>query len=432
MIRRLRPALMPGFAAAASLSAGLAPTLLDYGRFEPLDWVVPAYLAFAVMTLAAARGERRPGLFQLTLYGVLAVLPPLLVMRLAASVMPWVGIGLFVLLLGLAALLLALLLARRPLWRWLALALGLVLLVLARLFVPALDRPFTVAAGPRLGIMTALPLFMADHAGGDVLHGVGARAPVVRGLGPALPVAPVVVLDAATLRGFQRLLLAQPRLLSPAELVALDQWVRDGGTVTILADPLLRWPDERSSTDQRRPPLTSLLDPLLTHWGLTLEPASIDPDQPVERRLLSGRAMLHLAGASRFTLAGDAPCTLAEKGLIAYCRIGKGRAVLIADADWIDDRLWTLTPERPHDARGWTSDALPMLSHLIEGRQIPQRSHGAWLVSQDALISGLRWGFGLVLLLAAMLARFVPLPMSSQIPGRVRDRHREPPPHDST
>jgi hypothetical protein len=423
-MRRWLTAFLPFLVAAASLFVGLAPTLLDYGRFAPLDWLVPGFVALAAMQLVRGAGPVR-----VVLPWALVVLPPMLVVGLAASVMPWPGlVGLALLLaLGAAAL------ARTRGRPWLAALLGLVLMVAIRLAAWALEGPL-VSTPPmgRVAVMTALPLFHGEHANGDALQGIGMRAPIMRGLEEDWRLDPIDRLDAASLRGAGRLLLAQPRLLDPAELVALDDWVRAGGHAVILADPLLRWPDERPLGHPRRPPMTSLLDPLMTHWGLALDYA---PMGFVERRVVTGGAMIQLAGASAFVAARNAPCTLAENGLIAYCRIGKGRAVLVADADWIDDRLWTLWPERPRDARGWASDALPILSQLIAGTEGPFKPSGAWMISQAALVSALRWALGLAALLAAALASFASRPNSAHVratdfqsPGR---KSGEPPP-DST
>jgi hypothetical protein len=240
---------------------------------------------------------------------------------------------------------------------------------------------------------------------------------------------PVEALDAETLASFEHMLLAQPRLLRPQELVALDDWVRAGGHVVILADPLLRWPDERPLGDPRRAPVTSLFDPLMTHWGLTLEPAR--PER-VERRVLASGAMIQLAGASHFAVGKGAPCSLAENGLIAYCRIGKGRAVLIADADWIDDRLWTLSPAHPRDRRQWTSDAPTVLAGLVCGDTALPKPQWSWLISQTALISALRWALGLIVLFALAPGRFGAAPTSSQGSGADIGRDSKPPAPDST
>jgi len=266
---------------------------------------------------------------------------------------------------GVAALLVFLLLS----WRWGARARLYWLAVLAGALVTGVamlaaggagkvgsaPEPLAPRPAPRIGVVSALPLFWADGAGPADLLAEGAPAPV-----PVMRHAarPIDHIDAAALRGVDALLLAQPRLLQPRELVLLDQWIRRGGRMVVLADPLLVWPSDLPPADPRRPPLTSLLDPLLGHWGLRLEPA--DPSRGgVDRRMLGTGHVVMLAGASRFSLTGGgegASCTLTEEGLMALCRIGLGAARLVADADLIDERLW-LADRRWSDRReAWSAD----------------------------------------------------------------------------
>ena len=67
------------------------------------------------------------------------------------------------------------------------------------------------------------------------------------------------------------LLAAQPRALPAEELVALDAWVRRGGRLLLLADPMLEWPSERPLGDRLRPPALFADTGLLQHWGLRLD-----------------------------------------------------------------------------------------------------------------------------------------------------------------
>ena len=271
----------------------------------------------------------------------------------------------------------------------------------------------TRADTPHVGVMCSLPLFR-QHGACEGLLDVGGRAPLLLALGGWIE--PVDVLDADTLKRFDTLLLAQPRLLRPEELVAVDAWVRGGKHVVILADPLLQWPDGRPLGDPRRAPLTSLLDPLMTHWGLVLEPARLDAAAPVARHGLTGGSVIQLAGASRFTLAKDVPCALEEGGLIARCRIGRGSALLVADADWINDSLWTRTPARPQGGWAWTADAIPVLDRMLLGESGPFAPRWPWIKSQADMISALRWCFTLILLLGALLALKGPIPISAHDP----------------
>ena len=127
------------------------------------------------------------------------------------------------------------------------------------------------------------------------------------------------------------LLAAQPRALPASELVEMDDWVRAGGRLVLLADPMLEWPSELPLGDPRRPPLAFADTGLLGHWGLRL-------DKPVQR----GAATASLGGqrvlvASPGTLvAKDPGCTISDGGLAARCRIGSGRAIVIADADFLN------------------------------------------------------------------------------------------------
>ncbi|MBO9581406.1 MAG: hypothetical protein J7498_10995, partial [Sphingobium sp.] len=235
-MRRWLSALLPALCAVTSLFGGLAPTLLDYGRFEPLDWLLPGFAALVVMRLAGGAGMHRAAW-----QWALVALPPALVVVLSASVPPSVRLALLAALLAMGAL--ALGIVRRG-W-WLAAIVGLGLFGGMRYGLYQLEGSPVKVAGADVRVMSALPLFAQEQGKGSVLHGVGQRAPLVEGLQKRWWAQPIDLLNVTTLHGVAHLLLIQPRLLAPTELVALDDWVKAGGTVTILADPLLRWPDER-------------------------------------------------------------------------------------------------------------------------------------------------------------------------------------------
>jgi ABC-type uncharacterized transport system len=181
--------------------------------------------------------------------------------------------------------------------------------------------------------MSALPLFWGEGGPHAILQGDDQRAPLIRQLSVAHTLTPLDWLDAESLAGIGTLLLAQPRGLSPDELAALDAWVRGGGRVLVFADPLLVWPSDFGLGDRRRAPPVTLLDPLLGHWGLTLEspegnapaPATITVDGKAARGLGVGIWSTRSPG-----------CTVAPDTHWAECRIGKGRAVLVGDADMLD------------------------------------------------------------------------------------------------
>lgn len=414
--------LPPGLALAALL-AGLVPGVLTTGQVDPLDWLLPCGAALLVILLLSARaGAQGPTGWRLVWSCALVGGPPLLLCAMIGTPTPGLGLvllgGALLLILGLMAFA-----ARRGSGRRGIVAAAMALGLLA---LPSLvDRPMVTASigRPVVGVMSALPLGGGTglERGVDALRSVGLRSPLWQALDARLDLHALDALDAGQLARFNALLLAQPRRLAPAELVALDAWVRDGGHVVILADPLLRWPDPRPLAHPRRAPITSLLDPLLRHWGLRLEPAPDAARGGVERRRLSDGALLQLAGASRFTVASSAPCRAMGEGLLARCRIGGGTATLVADADWINDDLWTLAPEAPLAQRRWTSDAVPVLARLLNPAPLPPTQ--SWVRDERSVLAGLRWA--LILLLAVglgpMLRRALP-GHSQRHPARKRDQ----------
>jgi hypothetical protein len=218
------------------------------------------------------------------------------------------------------------------------------LLMLTVLLLPGALRPYeAMTVGhretaprpdrPELMLMTALPIIWGE---GGAFDPKSRSAASYRMLQAEHRVRPLDVLDGASLAQGRLLLLAQPRALAPEELVALDEWTRRGGRVLILTDPLLVWPSELPLGDIRRAPAIGFLDPLLTHWGLRLEP---DKSRRVDVRHIGSRR-LRLAAPGRFR-ATRPECAVAEAGLLARCRIGEGEAVLFADADLMHDGLWT-------------------------------------------------------------------------------------------
>jgi len=127
------------------------------------------------------------------------------------------------------------------------------------------------------------------------------------------------------------LLAAQPRALPAEELVALDLWVRGGGKMVLLADPLLEWPSKRPLGDRLRPPVGFADTGLLARWGLRL-------DAPDERGLkVMGYDDFELVYVSpgRLVKIGGA-CVVERDGIAATCRLGKGQATIVADADLLD------------------------------------------------------------------------------------------------
>lgn len=165
------------------------------------------------------------------------------------------------------------------------------------------------AERPRLALLTSLPLLFGEQFALDAPK-VAAVARIER----RFTILPIATADAASLKGQSLLLMAHPRAQPAEVLVELDAWVRRGGKVVVLADPLLKWESSRMLGDRLRPPPDFADTGLLGHWGLRL---GIDE---------AGEGSLR---------ATDKSCVVRERGLVARCRVGRGRASVIADADFV-------------------------------------------------------------------------------------------------
>lgn len=196
-------------------------------------------------------------------------------------------------------------------------------------------------------VLTALPLH-PDDSFGNQLAGTGPlRDPMLMALNHHAHVRLLdhVPVDAG--RDDHILLLAHPRALPPEQLVAIDRMVRNGGRVLILADGLLSWPMPHALGDPRNPPVSSMLGPLLSHWGVQLDAPAGLVGRRVEMRDLGYRVALFSAGRLRVT--GD-NCRSIQHGLVADCRLERGRAVIVSDADLLNASLWL--PAIPEDGHG--------------------------------------------------------------------------------
>ena len=198
---------------------------------------------------------------------------------------------------------------------------------------------------PPLGLFATLPIYWGEAADVGELLQPDRQSPWLRtvlerqyDLIPLDTLAPAGG-DTPPLSRVARLLMAQPRALSGAENVALDRWVRDGGQLLLFADPMLTGHSRFAIGDRRRRQDVVLLSPILARWGLAL---TFDPDQqgmPSFVTVAQDAAVpVNLAG--QFTIiptAAQARCVLGQARVVADCRIGKGRALIIADAAVIED-----------------------------------------------------------------------------------------------
>ncbi len=200
---------------------------------------------------------------------------------------------------------------------------------------------------PALLLLTSLPLvfgedFSVQKNGSPALKALEARYRVV----------PISVADARELARGRLLLMAQPLAQPGEDLVALDDWVRGGGRVLLLADPMLEWPSERPLGDPLRPPAMFMDTGLLAHWGLRLDA----PDERGPRHATVGAYGVLIVSPG--ALSGR--CAVSSDGLIAHCPLGKGRATTIADADLLD--ATELGPGAKHNFDGVLAE-LAQLEH---------------------------------------------------------------------
>ncbi|HEV2078819.1 MAG TPA: DUF4350 domain-containing protein [Allosphingosinicella sp.] len=329
--------------AAVELAAALAAGFFLWGRAEALLFLAlrPWLLLIAPFLVARYPAADRLLFYAAALF-LAAASETLLLLGLGASD-PWPQMlrGLA----GGAALLLlfeiVFQLGRRVLGRWgrAILALALAFLFLTPfglrgydLIVLGSTERKAAEVRPDLMLMTALPIIWGEKGAFDP---ASRPAEAYTALQREFRVRPLDVLDKASLGSGRLLLLAQPRALAPEELVELDDWVRRGGRALIMTDPALVWPTELALGDSRRPPPIGLLDPILTHWGIRVDP-------PADRALaVEERASRRLAMAAPGTVTTTNPnCRVEPDRHLARCRIGKGEVILLADADLLHDSLW--------------------------------------------------------------------------------------------
>ena len=181
-----------------------------------------------------------------------------------------------------------------------------------------------VATGSKssLLLLTSLPLVFGEQFS---LEGGG--SPALAALEQRYRVIPISVTSGTDLAKGRLLLMAHPLAQTSQNLVELDRWVRAGGRVLLFADPLLEWPSERPLGDPLRPPPMFADTGLLAHWGVTLHA----PDERgPQMRQLGGKEVMT---ASPGSLEGK--CDISSDRLVARCRIGKGKATIVADADFL-------------------------------------------------------------------------------------------------
>jgi hypothetical protein len=189
--------------------------------------------------------------------------------------------------------------------------------------------------GKPVGLFTSLPILWGEQA--ELRDALKPEAEhwakgVIERHGRIVPldVLAGVAGQPGPLAGVERLIIAQPRPLSPAENVALDAWVRGGGRLLMFADPMLTEESAFAIGDKRRPQDIVMLSPILKHWGLSLEFETEDEFGEGPMMAMGMEVPVNMPG--RLLVSDPVHCRSWEQNLIATCRIGQGRVLVLADA----------------------------------------------------------------------------------------------------
>ncbi len=289
----------------------------------------------------------------------------LLVALLAGSA-AWLQLVLTALAASLAALIADLLVQWRPRFKILHWVAGLLLAIgwfgIGHAGLAILYRPAAASANaPAVTMLTGLPLRWSGGEGIAAMIAEGAKDdPALARLTAAGPVSLVDSLVHHVPPPGGTLLLAHPRALAPQELVAIDSFVRGGGRAVILADALTGWPAPYPLGNPRNPPITSLLTPLLDHWGVKLGAAP--PEETAALPVDVDGARLRLFSAGRFERL-PSQCTIYADRRVTRCPIGDGEAWLVGDADLLFEPLWR--PVAPGFEHLRQADTIEWLSTLL-------------------------------------------------------------------
>ncbi|QFT77060.1 hypothetical protein [Erythrobacter sp. THAF29] len=136
------------------------------------------------------------------------------------------------------------------------------------------------------------------------------------------------------LRDIDRLAVIQPRGLAPADNVALDNWVREGGKLLLVLDPLLTGEYEVPLGSPQRPVDSALIPPIVARWGLEVSVEDHDSFENGFYEVPVGRSRLVVGHPGAIAVADPnaADCGILARGVMARCKVGEGQVVLLADA----------------------------------------------------------------------------------------------------
>ncbi len=194
---------------------------------------------------------------------------------------------------------------------------------------------------PVLGLMTTLPLQWEEGEIGDIIQSGGVPSPAYSRLNSKYDIRPVDSLATKNIKGVNVMLLAQPRAFSSSEFLELDEWMRGGGRLLLLADPALQWESIYPLGDKRRPLFTSLLSPLFKHWGVELVLA-VGPEEEKRQVYEIDDLTISTVTSGEWQALGKAAqnCKIGAHAKVAECNIGRGKAILLADADLLNSEHW--------------------------------------------------------------------------------------------
>ena len=198
----------------------------------------------------------------------------------------------------------------------------------------------------KLGLMTSLPLYWPLGAEFGAIASGQAEAPWQREvlerdhelvLLDTLTPIPGLTAEAAEtdpLEGLERIAIIQPRGLSPADNVALDNWVREGGQLLLLLDPQLTGEYEVPLGDPRRPNDTAIIPPVLPRWGLA-GAFNVEQTELLYEEVAGGRIPVLLGSELRVVVnEGEMNgCRTSNNLLIIQCdSVGAGTVTYLGDA----------------------------------------------------------------------------------------------------
>lgn len=156
-------------------------------------------------------------------------------------------------------------------------------------------------------------------------------SPLLDALGKSFDAQAIALADGTSLASHRLLLMAHPRAQPAEALVDLDEWVRRGGRVLLLADPRLDWHGDRAIGDKLRPPPDFADTGLLTHWGLVLQGPT--DEGPITRQV---EGLTVLTSSPGKLVSKSEHCVVAADGFVARCSVGSGQVTVVADADFLN------------------------------------------------------------------------------------------------